>query len=162
MKLTAVQEDYLEAVYRLEQAGEPGTVRVKDIAHRLGTRLPTVTRTVKRLTSMGLFIHAARGAVELSPEGQQIAAAIVHRHDDLLRFLTEILGVDPKVAETDTCRVEHGLSAETSQRLHEFLLFLDGIEDNERKWLGRFFKAGAREEEAFGNLPEGRIMGWRT
>jgi DtxR family transcriptional regulator, Mn-dependent transcriptional regulator len=162
LKLTAVQEDYIEAVYRLEQANAPGDVRVKDIAELLGTRLPTVSRTVRKLTGMGLFVHAARGAVGLTPEGRQVAKAVVHRHEDLLRFFTDILGVSGQTARDDACQVEHGLSAETAQRLHEFLLFVDCIDKPERQWLRRFLKQGAREERAFDDLPDNKTTGWRT
>ncbi|HED01190.1 MAG TPA: metal-dependent transcriptional regulator, partial [Proteobacteria bacterium] len=39
--LTSTMEDYLEAIFNLEQ--EVKAVRVKDIAGRMGVKLPTVT-----------------------------------------------------------------------------------------------------------------------
>ncbi len=86
----------------------------------------------------------------------------MHRHDDLQRFFTEVLGVQSAVAEADACQVEHGLSAETSQRLHEFLLFLDDMPDGERAVIRRFLRPAARTGKEFDDLPESKTMGWRT
>jgi Mn-dependent DtxR family transcriptional regulator len=36
-----------------------------------------------------------------------------------------VLGVDPAQAERDTCVLEHGLSAQSAQALHEFLVRWD-------------------------------------
>jgi DtxR family Mn-dependent transcriptional regulator len=154
--LTPVQQDYLEAIYRLAfrrpAAGEfvalasgvlemtcnPRTlevlppltppaqrelsgVRVTDIAAELGTRLPTVVRSIARLKEAGLLRQRQRGLVHLTVEGARLAAQLAHRHADVVTFLVEILGATPRTAEAEACLIEHGLSGDTAQRLHEFL-----------------------------------------
>ena len=47
-----------------------------------------------------------------SPSGMAIAASMLDRHHTLTRFLIT-LGVDPKVAEEDACKIEHDISDET-------------------------------------------------
>lgn len=124
--LTAALQDYLEAIRALHDSqGGPG-VRVTDIAAQLGTRLPTVVRSVARLRQLGLARQEERGPVSLTPAGSAIAAQLAHRHEDVLRLLKDVLGVSAAQAEVDTCVLEHGLSAESAQALHEFLERWDG------------------------------------
>lgn len=124
--LTPALQDYLEAIRGLHAAQGGSGVRVTDIARQLGTRLPTVVRSVARLRELGLAEQLPRGPVRLTPVGAALAAQLAHRHEDVLRLLRDVLGVDPARAELDTCVLEHGLSAESAQALHEFLMRWDG------------------------------------
>jgi DtxR family Mn-dependent transcriptional regulator len=119
LQLTPALQDYLEAI-RMLHAAEPGA-RVTDIAAALGTKLPTVVRSIARLRRLGLVIQEERGRVYPTPAGAALAAQLAHRHADVARFLREVLGVPPIRAEADACVLEHGLSADSAQRLHEFL-----------------------------------------
>ncbi|MEW6051928.1 MAG: metal-dependent transcriptional regulator [Candidatus Zixiibacteriota bacterium] len=160
--LTAAQQDYIETVYRLEERKGHGQVRVSDIAAELGTRLPTVTRTINRLTALGLLRHVQRQAVSLSPSGRRIAGDIVHRHDDLLQFFTVILGLNRSQAERDVCQVEHGVSAVAARRLHEFLEHFLTMESEEQARVTAFWKAGVRSYAGFRRLSQYRTEGWRS
>jgi len=51
--LTPAIENYLEAIFNL--AKEKRVVRVKDIAKRLGVKMPTVTNMLKTLSARGLI-----------------------------------------------------------------------------------------------------------
>jgi DtxR family transcriptional regulator, Mn-dependent transcriptional regulator len=157
--LTAAQQDYIEVIYRIEQSG--ARVRVTDIAAELGTKLPTVTRTIQKLTAMGLVRHATRGEVRLSAAGRRIATEVVHRHDDLVQFFVSYLGLSRKLAESDTCQIEHGLSATTTQRFHEFLEFIAQLPDNHRQALRSFLPRASGGRKDFRNLPEHKTTGWR-
>jgi len=161
-QLTSAQEDYLEVIYRLEQVEPKGSTRVSEIAARLGTRLPTVTRTVRRLTELGLLRHADRREVSLTASGRRIAAEVVHRHEDLVTLFVEVLGLDAGQAEEDACQIEHGLSRQAAQRLHEFLEFLQGLDPGKRELLGRFKREASHSTREFDNLPAGKASGWRT
>ena len=55
MALTAIQEDYLETIYRLSR--DRVAVRTTDVAERLGCRLPTVTRTVRKIVQAGFVVR---------------------------------------------------------------------------------------------------------
>lgn len=154
-QLSTALEDYLETILRLEDAR--GEVRVSNIAERLGVRLPPVTRAVQALDRQGYVIHEARREVRLTEKGRRMAAALSHRHEDVAYFLTEVLGVPPSVAEADTCQVEHGISAETAQRLHEFLEHYQALDSAARQ---RLRPDGG--DAAFAFLPSGRTHGWRA
>ena len=56
------------------------------------------------------------GLVALTDKGRAIAEAIYERHTLISRWLIH-LGVDPKVAAEDACRMEHVISAETFEAL---------------------------------------------
>jgi len=160
-QLTIAQQDYLETILRLERDVDGAQVRITDIANALGTRLPTVTRTIQRLTSRGLTEHPDRGGVTLTDKGRTIAVEIEHRHEDLFDFFCLVLGLPKEIAEQDTCQIEHGLSEESAQRLHEFMEYFHALNDKEREILSAFHKQAARSKGEFKNIPEIRTVGWR-
>ena len=154
--MSAALEDYLEIILALEPDDGDG-VRITDIAEKLGVRPPPVTRAVQALLRLGYVSHEPRRTVRLTDTGREMAAALHHRHRDIYRFLTRVLGVQSDVAEADTCQIEHGLSAETAQRLHEFLEHVDSLDDTTRRRM-----RPVKRKEAFGNLPQGLTSGWRA
>jgi DtxR family Mn-dependent transcriptional regulator len=130
-QLTPALQDYLETISALD-AAVPGA-RITDIAATLGTKLPTVVRSVARLRELGLVNQVERGRVYPTPAGAALAAQLAHRHEDVVRFLGEVLGVGMERAEADACVLEHGLSAESAQRLHEFLERWDALPERLRR-----------------------------
>lgn len=160
--LTAVQQDYIEIIYRLETDKGIGAVRISDIAAQLGTRLPTVTRTVRKLTDLGFIRHESRRQVGLTDLGRTVAMEILHRHEDLVRFLTDILGLPHEQAQIDAGQMEHGLSGRAAQRLHEFLDYFESLTSEQREPLDRFLETVSGGRKDFRNLPTNKIDGWRT
>ncbi len=157
--LSPAREDYIEAIWSLGQ--RRAEVRVTDIARRLGVRLPTVTRTVASLARMRLLEHRHRGTVRLSPSGQNMAQCLSHRHEDLVTLLRVILCLPARKAERDACKLEHGLSPVAAQRLHEFLLLLDGHPRLKKDLLGWMKARSARRSRVFTSLGITRSDGWR-
>ena len=160
--LTAVQEDYIEVIFRLANDAPDKTVRVTDIATELGTKLPTVTRTVRKLTELGLVKHSHRQEVALSASGQRMAAEIVHRHEDLVDFFTLLLGVKLEDAEHDVCQIEHGLSRDNAQRLHDFLEHFKRLDPALQERVIGARKRIAHPSRDFRNLPGTKASGWRA
>lgn len=159
--LTAVQQDYIEVIHRLELAGGPRTVRLSDIADQLGTKRPTVTRTVSKLTRLGLLVHEPRRVVSLSQSGRRMAAEILHRHEDLAAFFSDVLGMSTADADANACRIEHGLSSRATQRLHEWLEYVSQLPAKEKKVLQRFLNHASGGSSDFSSLPEHNTSGWR-
>lgn len=112
-------EDYLEAVLELEQ--EHGVVRLTDVAVKIGVTKPSVSRAMKVLQSDGYIHQETYGTIELTAKGRLKASQVYSRHKTLTTFLGDVLGLDPEIAETDACRMEHVLSAETMERLAAFV-----------------------------------------
>ena len=114
MPLTSSMEDYLEAIYILFQ--KQGHARCVDVAEYLGVTKPSVSRAVKELTKAKYLRKDSNGILFLTSSGEQVATTIYERH----RFFMERLiaaGVDPKTAEADACRMEHGISPEAFEKL---------------------------------------------
>ena len=159
MTLTAIQEDYLEVIYHLSPHGEG--VRTTDIADRLGCRLPTVSRTVQKMAEMELVEHETRGLIRLTELGRSTAEDIAHRHKDTVAFLTRILGMSEDQAERDACQIEHGLSPLAAQRLHEFLEYVNELDEFERRIITKFARSASSTVTDFPHLLETKTAGWR-
>lgn len=153
--LSTAQEDYIETIFNL--SGELEKVRVTDIADRLGVRMPAVTRAVQGLEKLGMIERDEGLGIILTTNARKLAGALVHRHSDLVYFLTEVLGVDESIAEADTCQMEHGISPETAQSLHEFLKEYARLDEKIRKQL----RSSSTQSE-FRFLPDGKGSGWRA
>ena len=159
MALTAIQEDYLETIYRLSR--DKAAVRTTDVAERLGCRLPTVTRTVRKIVQAGFVAHESRGLIGLTDLGNRAAENIAHRHADTLRFLSRILGLSTDQADACACQIEHGLSPLAAQRLHEFLEYIDALDDRRRAVITEFARQASATADDFPYLPIGKAAGWR-
>ena len=119
MKLSANMEDYVEAV--LFCANEQGLARVSDIRDLLGVKTPSVTGAMKLLAENGYVVHEPYGGIKLTAKGRRAAEDVKKRHAILSRFLTQVLGVTPKTADMDACKMEHAVSKETLEKLHAYL-----------------------------------------
>lgn len=119
INMTASLEDYLEAVLVLSQSN--GEVRLTDIAAMLNVSKPSANRAVNTLTQNGFLSHETYGAITLTPEGETYAASVLHRHKLLKHFLNDTLGVSEATAEEDACKMEHVMSAETIEKLYDYL-----------------------------------------
>jgi DtxR family transcriptional regulator, Mn-dependent transcriptional regulator len=144
--LSSHMEDYLEAVAALKR--EKGAARVRDIGLRLRVKKPSVTSALNTLARAGLVLHERYGYVDLTPEGQKIAGGVQARHDILVKFLTNILSVAPRIAGEEACRMEHSISSATLRKLTKFIAFVETCPENRRPdWLQSFdhyFETGRR------------------
>ena len=116
MNIYQSAEDYLETILILRE--RQGVVRSIDIVHELDFSKPSVSVAMKRLRENGYIEMNADGFITLLPPGEEIAQRIYDRHKLLTQVLTD-LGVDPKVAAADACRVEHVLSGESFDKIRE-------------------------------------------
>ncbi len=96
-------------------------VRVTDVAESLGVKKPSVVVALRRLRDEGLVSQERYGYIELTPKGRELAEDVYFRHQVLLRFFRDFLGVSPEVAEKDACIMEHYLSEESLNKLREFM-----------------------------------------
>lgn len=110
MKLQASGEMYLETIYVLSK--EMSAVRSIDVGEYMGFSKPSVSRAVGLLKENGYITVDDGGHLHLTASGHKIAEKIYERHTVLSAVLTHI-GVDPKVAAEDACKIEHDISDET-------------------------------------------------
>ena len=116
--MTQSLEDYLEMVSILS---DEGSVRVTDIALRLGVSKPSVLTALKILENHGLLEREPYRTVCLTSDGRQKAAEIRKRHSMLSAFLCDVLGVSAETAEKDACKMEHYLSRETLEKMQDMV-----------------------------------------
>ena len=113
-KLHASGEDYLEAILVLHK--KLGMVRSVDVARHMEVSKPSVCVAVNALKEGGFLTMNEDHFLHLTDVGREVAEIIYERHC----FFTErliALGVDPKTAEADACRIEHVISTESFEHL---------------------------------------------
>ena len=110
MKIQESAENYLETILMLKK--RKGAVRSIDIANELEFSKPSVSVAMKNLRENGYIEVDGDGFISLLPAGVAIAEKIYERHTAISDWLVA-LGVDPKVAAEDACRIEHVISAES-------------------------------------------------
>ena len=116
--MTKSLEDYIETIYVLIK--EKGAARVRDVAADLHVKMPSVVKAMAELKKLKLVIQEPYGDIELTAKGRKVATGVLTRHTILKAFLLK-LGVGEANAEKDACLMEHILSAETMERVREFL-----------------------------------------
>ncbi len=117
--ISASLQDYLEAILNLSR--QTGSVRVTDIALELDLAKASVAQALGHLKEQDLINQERYGPVQLTEKGRKYALMVKRRHEILLGFLVEVLGVNRKTAEKDACLMEHAVSSETVEKLIDFL-----------------------------------------
>ena len=110
MALQESGEMYLETIYVLSQKSDE--VRAIDVGEYMGFSKPSVSRALGLLREEGLVKNDPNGFLKLTKAGEIHAKRIYERHTTLTQLFIN-LGVDPKIAAEDACRIEHYISDET-------------------------------------------------
>ncbi len=116
MKIQESAENYLETILILHN--RKGYVRSTDIATELGFSKPSVSVAMKNLRTNEYIAMDENGFISLTDKGMAIASSVYEKHTVLSRWLVS-LGVDPKTAAEDACRMEHVISQDSFTKLKE-------------------------------------------
>lgn len=114
MKIHESAENYLETILMIKN--KKGAVRSIDIANELEFSKPSVSVAMKNLRENGYIDVDSNGYITLLESGQEIAEKMYERHTTLSNWLIS-LGVNPKTAVEDACRIEHIISAESFEAI---------------------------------------------
>lgn len=117
MALLESGENYLEAILMLSR--EKDGVHAIDIVNELNFSKPSVSIMLKKLKDEGYIEIDSNSHIHLLPSGLKIAERILERHELLTKILID-LGVEPKTAEDDACKIEHDLSEETFEAIKKY------------------------------------------
>jgi len=147
--LTATLEDYLQAMAQV--IAEKGAARVRDIAVALSVHKSSVTGALRSLAEKGLVDYAPYEIATLTPEGEEVARRIAHRHEVIRTFLVEVLSVKAERAEANACLVEHDLDREVLERLRLFAEFVKRCPHCGRERLQAFQEYYERESNQSGD-----------
>lgn len=130
MKIQESAEMYLETILVL--SGRNREVRSVDIAGELDYRKSSVSVAMKNLRENGYIEMDQDGFITLTGKGRKIAETIYERHTFLSDWLIH-LGVDPKTAAEDACRMEHVISEESIDAMKKHISDRAGTGKNETK-----------------------------
>ncbi|MCD6599632.1 MAG: metal-dependent transcriptional regulator [Dehalococcoidia bacterium] len=133
---TPSMEDYLKAIAMLRN--ENKVARVSQISQKLKVKMPSVTSALKKLSDKKLVLHQKYGYIELTTRGDKVAKDIIHRHEALNRFFTEILDIEKETAEADACKIEHVISQLSLERVTKFIEFIEACPPGETKFSKKY------------------------
>ena len=118
MNTSESAENYLETILILSKS-KP-VVRSVDIAEELGFKKSSVSVAMKNLREKNHITVTKEGFIYLTESGKEIADMIYERHQFLSQWLIR-LGVDPKIATEDACRIEHVISKESFEAIKQHI-----------------------------------------
>ncbi len=112
---TVAEEEYLERIYWLEEAGLPLTAA--NLARAMQLSAPTVHEMVRRLENDGYIGRNPDKSLVFTENGREEATHIVRRHRLVERFLTDVLGIPWDECHEEAERLEHAMSPVLEERM---------------------------------------------
>ena len=112
---TVAEEEYLQTIFWLQEAGLPMTGA--NVARAMQLSAPTVHEMVGRLERDGYITRAADKSISFTPDGREHAEAIVRRHRLIERFLTDVLKIPWDDVHEEAERLEHAMSPVLEARM---------------------------------------------
>lgn len=76
---------------------------------------------MKNLKNRGYITVTPEGYLHLTDEGRKIAESVYERHTLLTDWLVH-LGVNPEVAASDACKMEHDITPESYEAMKKCIL----------------------------------------
>ena len=121
MKYSASKENYLKAIFHLQQ--EQASVSTNALAQALQTKAASVTDMLKKLKAQKLLHYEKYKGVKLTIEGRKVAILIIRKHRLWEYFLVQKLGFGWEEVHEMAEELEHVTSKKLIDRLEEFLEF---------------------------------------
>jgi DtxR family transcriptional regulator, iron-dependent repressor len=112
---TVAEQEYLEIMFWLEEAGLP--ITGANIARAMQLSPPTVHEMIGRLVDDGYVSRSADKSLEFTDSGREHATHIVQRHRMIERFLTDVLGIPWDEVHEEAERIEHAMSPVLEERM---------------------------------------------
>jgi DtxR family Mn-dependent transcriptional regulator len=120
LPLTPAVEDYLKAIYTLQQRGD--RVSTTALCAQLGGLKPgSVSGMLRQLEERGLVIHQLYHGARLTPAGERAALELVRNHRLLETFLVEVLGYGWDEVHAEAEALEHHISPKLAARIAAYL-----------------------------------------
>ena len=113
---TDAEEEYLQTLFWLEEAGLPMTAA--NVARAMQLSAPTVHEMIGRLEKDGYVLRSSSKVISFTDSGQAHAESTVRRHRMIERFLTDVLGVPWDEVHEEAERLEHAMSPVLEERMY--------------------------------------------
>ncbi len=135
---TVAEEEYLQSLYWLMEAGLPMTGA--NVARAMQLSPPTVHEMIGRLEKDGYITRGQDKSISFTDHGLEHAEQICRRHRMIERFLTDVLGIPWDEVHEEAERLEHAMSPVLEERM------LAAIGDAKTCPHGHPIVEGAREQ----------------
>jgi DtxR family Mn-dependent transcriptional regulator len=112
---TVAEEEYLQSLFWLHEAGLPMTGA--NLARAMQLSAPTVHEMIGRLERDGYITRASDRSISFTGSGAEHAEGIVRRHRLIERFLTDVLDVPWDEVHEEAERLEHAMSPVLEERM---------------------------------------------
>jgi DtxR family Mn-dependent transcriptional regulator len=114
-RATVAEEEYLQIIYWLQEAGLPMTGA--NIARAMQVSAPTVHEMIGRLEGDGYVTRAEDKSLSFTDSGHEHASQIVRRHRLIERFLTDVFDIPWDQVHEEAERLEHWMSPMVEERM---------------------------------------------
>jgi DtxR family Mn-dependent transcriptional regulator len=112
---TVAEEEYLQTIFWLQEAGLPMTGA--NVARAMQLSAPTVHEMIGRLERDGYITRGHDKALAFTDNGREHAEGVVRRHRLIERFLTDVLGIPWDEVHEEAERLEHAMSPVLEERM---------------------------------------------
>jgi DtxR family transcriptional regulator, Mn-dependent transcriptional regulator len=113
--VTVAEEEYLQTLFWLQEAGLPMTGA--NVARAMQLAPPTVHEMIGRLERDGYITRAGDKSISFTESGERHAMEICRRHRLIERFLTDVLGIPWDEVHEEAERLEHAMSPVLEERM---------------------------------------------
>ena len=130
--LSISMQHYLETIFDLSRQSsetrrtpaspDAAGVRVSDIASHLNVSKASVNNAMNVLAKLGYVSNEKYQEIFLTDLGRETAAVLEGKHSILKTLFTDIIGINEETADADACAIEHIISHEAVQHIHEYLI----------------------------------------
>jgi len=131
LQLSPSMEDYLEMIYRT--CKEQGYIRITNLAQQLNVQASSATKTVQKLTEMGLLAYERYGIIQLTEEGKKIGNFLLKRHQIVETFLKNIGVKDNLLRQIEM--IEHHLTVDTVRNIDILNKFFEEYPEIHKQFL---------------------------
>ena len=112
---TVAEEEYLQTIFWLQEAGLPMTGA--NVARAMQLSAPTVHEMIGRLERDGYVTRAPDKSLRFTENGLEHAEGVVRRHRLIERFLTDVLQIPWDEVHEEAERLEHAMSPVLEERM---------------------------------------------
>jgi DtxR family Mn-dependent transcriptional regulator len=114
-------EDYLKAIYKLEEREGSPPVSTGDVAQSMEVSPASASNMIKRLDDLGFLTYEAYEGATLTKPGRTVALEVIRHHRLLELYLKEVMSFSWDEIHEEAEILEHHISERFESRIEEML-----------------------------------------
>lgn len=119
--LSPAVEDYLKAIYKLQNQSASDHISTGDIAAAMEVSAASATNMVKRLAEFELIEYESYKGARLTDAGRKVALEVIRHHRLLELYLKEVLDYPWEEVHREAEQLEHHISETFESKIEEVL-----------------------------------------